>query len=173
MRLLTILKNDWCLENPYGIHFGWPYYCLHCGLDLNGIFLNSVKIYFGGPGCHDCIDGIANLNLEGRWMALKVTQAKQRQLTGESHNEWQSASKPSWSAQYQLLLVHQCGYMDFHNFNLTEKSFLVGLSVWNFLYKVSGYLFVCMQKEMSRWPIFHSDQDLADYNRLQNKVKNY
>ena len=45
----------------------------------------------------------------------------------------------------------------FGNFNLTEKAFLVGLSVWKFTCLVSGYISVCIQKDGSGWPIFHSD----------------
>ena len=40
------------------------------------------------------------------------------------------------------------------NFSLMEKAFLIELSVWIFLYKISGYLSVCMQKDVSGWQLF-------------------
>ena len=40
------------------------------------------------------VDGIANLYLDRQWMAFKVTGVEWRQLSGESHTDTWSASKP-------------------------------------------------------------------------------
>ena len=70
------------------------------------------------------------------------------------------------------------------NFNLMEKAFILGISFWFFLWIMSGYLSVCMQKDVSVLPIFHSDfyaqiwqksqnTAVSDFQPcLQNKVKN-
>ena len=56
------------------------------------------------------------------------------------------------------------------NFNLMEKAFLFGLSVWKFLYLLSGYLCMCMQKHVSGWPIFMVDFNVWSWRNIQNLV---
>ena len=42
-------------------------------------------------------------------------------------------------------------------FNSIEKAFVIGVSVWNFLCLLSGYLSVSMQKDVSGLQIFLGD----------------
>ena len=53
-----------------------------------------------------------------------------------------------------------------------ENLFLFGLAVRNFLWILSGYLSVCMQKDMSGWQLFMGNFDAQlGLAALKNKVK--
>ena len=56
------------------------------------------------------------------------------------------------------------------NFNLTEYALLNGLGVWNFLCVLSGYLSVCMQKDVSGWLEFWEKSDLAVQSHVQKPI---
>ena len=72
------------------------------------------------------VDGIANLYFEGCWMALKVTEAKQRQWAGESHVlSGHPGGLPRQSSFWTVHHTIQIGLWG--NFKPLEKVFWVDL----------------------------------------------
>ena len=60
-----------------------------------------------------------------------------------------------------LVALHPAVHINFFgiwgNFKLMEYILRLRVAVWNFLWRVSEYLSVCMQEIESGWPLFHMD----------------